>query len=359
MQNSAIAHYNHELHATFRDSVPGLYLGANAAPLLAFGKVATLEAGSYLDTRSGPALHVLMRGQLTGEDGAYGPGNHFGAEAGALQVGPEPAALWTLDMSSPAWRTPENRPLRRALTRALIAADASETAASQRGTPECPDPRSLCDHTHPAIRRQAVRLLRATPAGTARAIFHFIQKIPYRFGAWNERASDTLAKGVGMCTTKANLQVALLRAAGLEAGFGEHQIEMRHLGILMPDAWRQQMRPRVRHFFAAVRLGGRWHITDATYTDACCDLFGSCTADLSGMLPAVFDEGRPYSPSGMARGEGGFMDAALPDLAHVMGKQSRFSQRQFEALNTRADRIQGLHHRWLRDAPAAQDEVSA
>jgi hypothetical protein len=32
-------------------------------------------------------------------------------------------------------------------------------------------------------------------------------------------ASDTLRKGEGMCTNKANLQVALLRAAGIPAGY--------------------------------------------------------------------------------------------------------------------------------------------
>jgi hypothetical protein len=45
--------------------------------------------------------------------------------------------------------------------------------------------------------------------------------LPYRFGVWWQRASGTFAQGWGMCATKSNLQVALMRAAGLEAGLVE------------------------------------------------------------------------------------------------------------------------------------------
>ena len=76
-----------------------------------------------------------------------------------------------------------------------------------------------CDDRHPSVIAMARRHVRATPLATACAIWSTMWAIPYRFGTWQWSASETIARGHGMCTTKAVLQVALMRALGIEAGY--------------------------------------------------------------------------------------------------------------------------------------------
>lgn len=188
--------------------------------------------------------------------------------------------------------------------------------------------------------------------------------MPYRFGHWHERASTTLVRGVGMCTTKANLQVALMRAAGLEAGFVETPMPMSKLGKLMPDAWLALMRNEVRHYFAAVKLNGTWWACDASYDDTAFKIYIETMPELSFLIPAFFDEGRPYSPAYEAKGDDPTDIAVVAHLEGVMGKSSRFGPRHFEALNTKVDRARGRLRRreWAGDGAMrdkARGEASA
>ncbi|MCC5988427.1 MAG: transglutaminase family protein [Pararhodobacter sp.] len=353
----------HDLPEAFRDSVLGLYLDDYAAPVFTQGRLSTLQPGQAMVPAGEGALHVLLHGRLSGKDDWYGPGNHFDdASAEGLAASGGPAMLWTIETVANAWLAAVQRPARLALARALIAADTAELAA--RPPVERPNPTTLCDLDHPAIRRQAVRLRRATPASTAKAIFHFVQVMPYRFGHWHERASETLARGVGMCTTKANLQVALMRAAGLEAGFVETPMPMSKLGRLMPDGWLALMRNEVRHYFAAVKLGGRWHAADASYDEPAFRIYIESMPELGYLLPAWLDEGRPYHSAAAAKGDDPWDITVVPDLNDVMGKQSRFGPRHFEALNTRVDRARGAQRRIARGEDGellggAAGEVSA
>ena len=209
---------------------------------------------------------------------------------------------------------------------------------------------------HPAIQRRVARLRRSSDEATAQAIFSFVQSLPYRFGNWQERASDTLARGSGMCTTKANLQVALMRAAGLEAGFSEVPMVMSVLGKLMPDAWLPLMRPTVRHYFGAVKLGGRWHAADSSYTDDSMQIYLEAIPGFDYLLPATLSNGHPYSPAHAHDGLDVFDIQVVPHLQDEMSKKSRFSPMQFEALNTRLDRAQGSWKQWL--APDHPDLVA-
>jgi hypothetical protein len=336
----------------FEDSTLSLYLGDASAPIFHLGTVRELEPKAPLGDGGPQALHVVLDGRLVGRDGWWGPGNHLGGSEGAMLVADGPTRVWTLDMGAPAWISPASRPLRKALTRALIASDAAELAATPPA--DLPDPATLCDHDHPEIRRRAVRLRRATPSSTAEAIFLFVQAMPYRFGTWQERASDTLARGSGMCTTKANLQVALMRAAGLEAGFVEMPMEMDVLGLLMPLGWQPMMRQTVKHYFGAVKLGGRWHAADSSYTDDAMRVYAQGIPNALSVIPAWLGEGRPFSPCFIHTGRDMFEIDVREEINEVMGKTSRFHPRHFEALNTRLDRAQGSHRKWLRmEAPAA------
>lgn len=346
-----------DLSGFFADSVLGLYLHDLAPQVFALGRVAHLPPGAPMPSGAGRALHVVLDGRLAGPSGWYGPGNHLSGDQPELAAMDIPARVWSLDLAGAAWQAPGNRALRMALTRALIVADAAELAATPPS--RLPDPTTLCDIDHPEIRRRAARLRRATPASTAQAILQFVQPMPYRFGPWQERASDTLARGVGMCTTKANLQVALMRAAGLEAGFVETPMETSVLGKLMPDGWLALQRPVVKHYFAAVRLGGRWHATDASYDDASYGIYVLSFPHTADLRNPTLAEGQPYAPAFLAKHADPWDIAVVPHLNEEMGKKSRFRPRHFEALNTRLDRARGLHLSRVAEAATVEGEARA
>lgn len=343
---------NPELPGLFADSVLGLYLDDAAAEVFGMGRVRHLAPGAALPPQGRRALTVVLDGRLAGPGGWYGPGNHFTDDQPGLAAMDVPARVWTLDLGAAEWLAPGNRETRLALTRAIIAAEAAELAATP--SPDLPDPTTLCDIGHEDIRRRAVRLRRATQASTAEAVLQFVQPLPYRFGPWQERASTTLARGVGMCTTKANLQVALMRAAGLEAGFVESPMPTSVLGKLMPDGWLALQRPVVKHYFAAVKLGGRWHAADASYDDASYGIYVLSFPHTASLRYPTLAEGQPYAPAFLAKHADPWQISVVPHLNDEMGKKSRFQPRHFEALNTRLDRARGLHRSRVAAAVASE-----
>lgn len=338
----------------FFDSLLWLYLGNLASQVYAAGRIQTLAADCILPASDSAQLIVLLQGVLTGEAGWVTPGCHLTGATPQFQVKGSPAMIWVLDRESALLQSPTQRFLRVALDAALLACDRAVAAA----TPPValPDATTLCNIDHPEIRRRAARLTRTTDEATAQAIFNFVQAMPYRFGNWQERASDTLARGSGMCTTKANLQVTLMRAVGLEAGFSEVPMVMSVLGKLMPDAWLPMMRPTVRHYFGAVKLGGRWHAADSSYNDDSMRIYLESIPGFDFLLPAYLAEGQPYSPAHSHDGLDMFDLDVVPHLNDEMSKKSRFSPLQFEALNTRLDRAQGSWKQWV--APDHPDLVA-
>ena len=83
-------------------------------------------------------------------------------------------------------------------------------------------PTAVCDSGHPSIVALSRRLVPTgcTPARAASAVRAWVRSnIAYALRDKSETASETLARREGMCTNKANLQVALLRAAGIPAGY--------------------------------------------------------------------------------------------------------------------------------------------
>lgn len=321
----------------FSDARLGFHLGSHALKVFRLGSWQRLDPGEPLAQRSPRSVHVLLCGRLMGVQSLWlGPGNHFASSREPLLALDHDTWVWTLETSQPVWRSAANKALRTLWGQAVASARADELAA---GPPAAlPDSTTLCDLEHPAIQALAGQLRRDTPAASAEAVFHAVQRMPYRFGLWQETASRTLARGSGMCTTKANLQVALLRALGLEAGFVEVPLEIGVLGVLMPEAWRGLMRSQVKHYFAAVKLGGRWHPADASFCQVSCMLFTDAVPDLAALVPAWFQEGRPFHPVSRIQGTDPFAIEVLPHLHAEMGKSSRFLPKHFEAMNTQLDR---------------------
>lgn len=344
MKTLAAQLHNPELRELFADSTLGLYLNSHVDSVFEAGTVRSLATDEALNNSGAQPLHIVLDGRLTGPKDWFGPGNHFETGGQTLKALDQPARVWTLDLADAEWRTADNRECRKALVQALIAADAAEGDATPPAI--LPDPLTLCDVDHPEIRRRAARLRRTTQAGTAEAVLKFVHGFPYRFGAWQERASDTLARGVGMCTTKTNLQVALMRAAGLEAGYVEVPMSTSVLGKLMPTGWLALQRPTVKHYFAAVKLNGVWHGADSSYDYPSYRIFLEMFPWMAHREEPVLTEGAPYIPALEIQHADLFDITVTDSIADEMGKRSRFLPRHFEALNTRMDRARGAHLQW-------------
>jgi transglutaminase-like putative cysteine protease len=83
-------------------------------------------------------------------------------------------------------------------------------------------PTELCDFQHhPEIRAKALELTMGCHSREEmfQSIFAFVRELPYGLEDWDVTASETLAKGWGMCSGKTNLLVALLRSMGIPARY--------------------------------------------------------------------------------------------------------------------------------------------
>jgi len=83
-------------------------------------------------------------------------------------------------------------------------------------------PMFLCDSDSIEIKEKAHELTKhvRTPKGAALRIFHFVRdEIPFSLDFTDVKASQTLRTRLGFCLQKTNLQVALLRAAGIPARY--------------------------------------------------------------------------------------------------------------------------------------------
>lgn len=125
-------------------------------------------------------------------------------------------------------------------------------------------PTKYCDTAHPDVIAKASELTRSDARETAIATWCFVSHIPYRFDYWSTKASETLDKGYGMCTNKANLQIALLRATGIPAGYGQMKIRKEALRDVSDEEFYAKIAPVTTHIFCWVYLDGRWIASDAT-----------------------------------------------------------------------------------------------
>lgn len=125
-------------------------------------------------------------------------------------------------------------------------------------------PTKYCDSTHPEVVNLAAKLARSTDKETAIAVWDFITLFDYRFDFWNVKASETLAKRQGMCTNKANLQIALLRANGIPSAYGVMKIRRSAFERIATTEFFAKISPITTHVFCYVYLNGRWVASDAT-----------------------------------------------------------------------------------------------
>lgn len=123
-------------------------------------------------------------------------------------------------------------------------------------------PTRLCNFRDPSVQAKAIEIINdaQTPQQAAMRIFTFVRD-EIKFGLVypvGETATMTLARGVGQCSAKANLQVALLRAAQIPARYHIVAVDRTSLRRLVPGPLYRLFTPSLWHPWAECYLGKRW-----------------------------------------------------------------------------------------------------
>ncbi len=195
-----------------------------------------------------------------------------------------------------------------------------------------------CDHENPTIQNVAKFLRGEDDWETAVNVWEFVRNMPYRFGFWNLLASQTLELGFGMCTTKANLQVALLRALNIDAKFGECEVASKYLVTFLPPAYRGLITKDTKHYFGIVFLHGTPYRADASFTRDAIQMLMETHPQYIFLLHETFKKGFEYA---FETKDEKMEYRILDDLSHVMNKRPFFNADNAEAMNLYLDRHQG------------------
>lgn len=123
-----------------------------------------------------------------------------------------------------------------------------------------------CDFDHPGISALAKTLAKGEPdpANLTAATFSYIRdNIRFGFDLVQVKASQTLAKGYGVCWNKALLLVALLRSNKIPSRMAYHPVRREFMRPALGEAC-QTLTETINHCFAQVQLKGEWVTVDAT-----------------------------------------------------------------------------------------------
>ena len=324
--------------------------------LSALGKVIQMQPGDIIYRQSDPAraLYVILKGDVQfslGNDNApsnwIGQGDVFG-EIGFLLGGRRRQTARAGAVGCTLWKLPRKLIFRERsangltlLTLLMISLEPIiKIRQAKLSLKRANQPEIFCDHHHHAIQRVAAFLRRQDPWETAIAIWHFVRNMPYRFGSWNLTASETLQLGFGMCTTKANLQTALLRACHLQAGFTELIVPSKFVASLLPTGYRNRISGSIKHYFSVVFLDGKWYPCDASFTRESLVLMSDQNPEVISCIDDVFTARLPFNPVGEKNGLDPFDFPPLLDIDHIFRKIPFFDDDHFESMNILLDRLQ-------------------
>lgn len=119
-----------------------------------------------------------------------------------------------------------------------------------------------CDFNHPDIQKLLDDFRKKYPdkKDLAVALFYYVRdNILYRVGLWNKKASETLEEGQGVCTSSANLLVALMRGVGIPAGYGVMRVDgQKYFGPVMLDMFRDKVSRNSIHIYCYAYLDNKW-----------------------------------------------------------------------------------------------------
>jgi hypothetical protein len=136
------------------------------------------------------------------------------------------------------------------------------------GMQEYVSPTEFCDCENVEIKQKSEELTQnaSSPKEAAMNIFNYVRdQMPFAVGRTDVKASETLKNKEGYCVTKTNLQIALLRAAGIPARYHQVVLHKDVLKGIIPDSIHNMMEEKIwYHPWCECYLSGKW---------VACDLF--------------------------------------------------------------------------------------
>jgi hypothetical protein len=229
----------------------------------------------------------------------------------------------------------------------------------------------LADDDHPAVQARARELTagRREPRDQLEGLFHFVRDgilfgFPPRWDA--VRASETLQYGIGYCTTKATLFLALCRAAGIPARVHAGLISLEIMRGVFPAFAFRFLPHEGGHVWLEVELDGAWRPFDAYINDrrfyegalarleASCRATGFSLSRAKGPTSCAFDFGEEgFVHMGAVVDDHGVWDDVADYLASPRYRRMRPAERAAYPLLARmANRaIEGIRRSAPADAP--------
>jgi len=130
-------------------------------------------------------------------------------------------------------------------------------------------PSEFCDCHNPEVKRFARELTKGAhdkKEASIRVFFFVRDQIKFGYPHLG-KASDVLKRGYGTCSSKTNLQVALLRSIDIPARFRLQSINARVLfeNKVPPPFRNEEFSEEVTHYSAEVYLNGKWLVADTTF----------------------------------------------------------------------------------------------
>lgn len=132
-------------------------------------------------------------------------------------------------------------------------------------------PTRLCDCDGAGVNEKAKDLvgIGGDPTEAALNIFYFVRdRITFGLDFPDARASETLVRGIGFCMTKHNLQMALLRAAGIPSRSHLVQLPKDVNKPITPKFLYDRTPAEIIHPWCECLLDGKWVACDCVMDDA-------------------------------------------------------------------------------------------
>lgn len=130
----------------------------------------------------------------------------------------------------------------------------------------------LCDSANEDVKKKALDLARGTTTQRQAAvkIFYYVRDgILFALDDLDAKASATLKRGHGSSASKTNLQVALLRAAGIPARYHRSIVSKRYMeGIVSSLAYKRLPDDLWWHCWCECNLAGEWISCDSQFDKA-------------------------------------------------------------------------------------------
>jgi len=129
----------------------------------------------------------------------------------------------------------------------------------------------FCDFTNPDIQKISHEITASSLSDKEKSekLFYWVKEnIKFEFGYWGIKASDVLTRRTGMCTNKANLLIALLRAVSIPAGYGISKVDTKeYYRTLMCPVFRKMVSPTTTHIYVGIFLDNKWVRCDPSVDD--------------------------------------------------------------------------------------------